>query len=111
VKFLVDAQLPPALAQWLREAGHDAIHVDDLGLCEAPDEVIWERALGTDSVILTKDEDFPARAAQPTSAPAPVIVWLRIGNSTNTGLRAWFEVRLPSIIQLLAAGDRLVQVI
>jgi predicted nuclease of predicted toxin-antitoxin system len=25
MKFLIDAQLPPALAGWLREAGHEGI--------------------------------------------------------------------------------------
>ena len=32
MKFLVDAQLPPALARRLREAGHEAQHVEDIGL-------------------------------------------------------------------------------
>jgi predicted nuclease of predicted toxin-antitoxin system len=32
VKFLIDAQLPPALARRLREAGHDAEHGDVVGL-------------------------------------------------------------------------------
>jgi len=31
VKFLVDAQLPPMLADWLRKAGHEALHVQDVG--------------------------------------------------------------------------------
>ena len=30
--FLIDAQLPPALASWLIQQGHTAQHVDDLGL-------------------------------------------------------------------------------
>jgi Domain of unknown function (DUF5615) len=30
VKFLIDAQLPPALARWLQEASHEAVHVEDL---------------------------------------------------------------------------------
>jgi predicted nuclease of predicted toxin-antitoxin system len=37
VKFLVDAQLPSALAGWLREVGHEAAHVEDVGLREADD--------------------------------------------------------------------------
>ncbi len=30
MRFLVDAQLPPVLARWLCEAGHDARHVEDV---------------------------------------------------------------------------------
>ena len=29
MKFLVDANLPPGLATWLREQAHEAIHVSD----------------------------------------------------------------------------------
>ncbi len=32
MRFLVDAQLPPALAQFLREFSHDAEHVHEIGL-------------------------------------------------------------------------------
>jgi len=31
MKFIVDAQLPPALARWLCEQGHQAEHVQDVG--------------------------------------------------------------------------------
>ena len=30
MRFLVDAQLPKRLAEWLNEAGHDALHALDL---------------------------------------------------------------------------------
>lgn len=30
MKFLVDAQIPRRLAQWLNDAGHDAVHTLDL---------------------------------------------------------------------------------
>jgi predicted nuclease of predicted toxin-antitoxin system len=109
VKFLVDAQLPPALARWLREAGHDAAHLEDVGLREATDSAIWAHALQGGAVIVTKDEDFAARSAH--AANSPVIVWLRVGNTTNRVLRAWVEPRLPGIAQLLAQGSRLVEVI
>jgi len=39
VKFLVDAQLPPVLAQALCEAGYEAKAVRELGLREADDSV------------------------------------------------------------------------
>lgn len=105
----MDAQLPPALALWLREAGHEAQHVEDAGLREASDGAIWAHALGSGAIIVTKDEDFAARSAQVVKAP--VIVWLRIGNTTNRALRPWVELRLPAIIGLLAQGSRLVEVV
>jgi uncharacterized protein (TIGR02246 family) len=44
VNFLVDAQLPPALARWIASQRHQATHVFDLGFHTADDPVIWERA-------------------------------------------------------------------
>jgi len=81
VKFLVDAQLPPALARWLSEAGHQAEAVREIGLRDAEDDAIWQHALTTSTVIVTKDEDFATRLQQATSAPQ--IVWLRVGNTSN----------------------------
>ncbi len=109
MKFLVDAQLPPSLARWLREAGHETAHVEDVGLRDASDSVIWAHALEGGAVIVTKDEDFAARSSR--AATAPVIVWLRVGNSTNPVLRAWIEARLPGIGEMLAQDNRLIEVI
>ena len=61
MKFLVDAQLPPALAHWLREAGHEAQAVRDIGLRDASDTIIWHHARATRAIIVTKDEDFARR--------------------------------------------------
>ena len=58
MRFLVDAQLPPALARWLTERGHDAFHVFDVGMGRAGDQEIWNHAAAINAVIVTKDEDF-----------------------------------------------------
>ena len=109
MKFLIDAQLPPALASWLREAGHEAVHVEDLGMRGSDDQTIWTHAQQASAVIITKDEDFAARVQQ--QGHGPIIVWLRVGNTTNPVLRAWIESRLPGIAQLLAQGSQLVEVV
>ena len=108
MKFLVDAQLPPALAQTLRELGHDAVALRDIGLRDAEDGAIWQYALEQSAVIVTKDEDFPARSLHTESAPG--IVWLRIGNCSNRALLAWFGPLWPEIDRRLGAGDRVVEV-
>lgn len=109
MKFLVDAQMSPAVARWLREAGHEATPVREVGLREADDGAICAYALQTGAVVLTKDEDF-AELARGRDA-SPVIVWLRVGNSSNKILRAWLEPRLPGIVQLVGQGGRVIEVI
>lgn len=47
MRFLVDAQLPPALARWMVEQGHEASHVVDHGLGEASDASIWAAAISS----------------------------------------------------------------
>jgi predicted nuclease of predicted toxin-antitoxin system len=108
VKFLVDAQLPPVLAHWLREAGHDAQAVREVGLQEAEDAAIWNHALTTGAIILTKDEDFPTRAQQTDTTP--VIVWLCLGNASNRALRQWFMPQLPQIVTWIEQGVRVLEI-
>jgi len=108
MRFVVDAQLPPALARLLTAHGHTAEHVADIGLRDADDSPIWAYALLHQAVIVTKDEDFPHRVQQ--SKTSPVIVWLRIGNTSRKALLQWFEPLLPQLEALLLQGDRVIEV-
>lgn len=75
MKFLVDNQLPSALAKLLVSRGHDASHVLDLGLDSATDTEIWNYANANSFVLITKDEDFSRRASQPSASVQ--VVWVR----------------------------------
>jgi predicted nuclease of predicted toxin-antitoxin system len=108
MRFVVDAQLPPALARLLAAHGHTAEHVADIGLRDADDSPIWDYALNYQAIIVTKDEDFPHRLQQ--SKSSPVIVWLRIGNTSRRALLEWFEPLLPQLETLILNGDRLIEV-
>jgi predicted nuclease of predicted toxin-antitoxin system len=109
MRFLVDAQLPPALARFLRDRRHDAKAVREVGLRDAEDVDIWNYALKEGAAVITKDEDFALRAM--SSNPCPAIIWLRVGNCSNRALLVWFEPLLPTIEKALAASERLIEVI
>lgn len=108
MRFLVDAQLPPALARWLVEHGHHADHVKDLGLQAASDWILWDRAVFMHAVIITKDEDFALRRTPAISGPA--IVWVRRGNTTRGQLLQWMEPLLATVIEALERGERIVEI-
>src|SRR5437762_2823622 len=108
MRFLVDAQLPPALAQWLGARGFSATPVRELGLRDSDDGSIWHFATNAGWTVLTKDEDFVARCVGDVTAPA--VVWLRIGNCTNRVLFAWLEPMLPEINRRLALGEKLIEI-
>ncbi len=108
MRFIVDAQLPPALARFLTAQGHTAEHVADIGLRDADDSSIWEYALKHEAAVVTKDEDFPHRLSQ--SRETPIIVWLRIGNTSRRALLQWFEPLIPQVVELIERGDKLIEV-
>lgn len=108
MRFIVDAQLPPALARLLTSLGHTAEHVVDIGMRDAEDSPIWSYALQHQAVIVTKDEDFAL--GHQKSKNAPVIIWLRIGNTSRRSLLQWFESLLPQILLLIQQGESLIEV-
>jgi predicted nuclease of predicted toxin-antitoxin system len=63
VRFLVDANLSPAIADALRLGGRDSLHVQDVGLLTASDLTILEQAAADNRVIVSADADFGALLA------------------------------------------------
>ena len=108
MRFLIDAQLPPALARWLTANGHMAEHVADRHLAAASDAAIWDCALQEASAIVTKDEDFALRKT--LSSTGPSVVWIRLPNTRRRDLLARFESALPDILAALQRGETLIEV-
>ena len=109
MRFLVDAQLPPALAKWLSVRGYQAEHVVDRQMQAGSDAVIWNYALWQAAVIITKDEDFAQRKV--LTSGGPVVVWIRLPNIRRRDLLAWFETILPDVVSALARGETLIEVV
>lgn len=108
MRFLVDNQLPLALAKHLILRGHDATHVLDAGLDDASDSEIWKHATENSLVLISKDEDFARRASQPGSTVQ--VVWVRLGNCRTAALLAAFDSLLSEMQGALEAGNRVVEI-
>ena len=81
MRFLIDAPLSPQTAAWLAAQGHEAIHVETLGLLRAADEEILRRAAADQRLVITMDLDFPEIAAARHLA-SPGIILLRLSYAT-----------------------------
>jgi predicted nuclease of predicted toxin-antitoxin system len=79
MRFLIDMNLPPGLAAWLRAEGHDATHVVDAGYAASPDRDIMMRAAAERRIVVSFDLDFGdiAGAAQ-QSGTGVVLLRLRL---------------------------------
>jgi predicted nuclease of predicted toxin-antitoxin system len=59
-------------------------------------------------LVVTKDQDFADGLL--ASRTVPIIVWLRIGNTSNRALLAWLLPLWPDILARIASGDNLIEV-
>jgi predicted nuclease of predicted toxin-antitoxin system len=104
VKLLVDNALSPALAELLRKAGHEAVHVREVGLRHAADEEIFERATIEDRVIVSADTDFATLLATRAAAKPSVILFRGGGSRRPEGLASLLLQNLPQLADALTAG-------
>jgi predicted nuclease of predicted toxin-antitoxin system len=104
VRLLVDANLSPRIAKALVESGHDAVHVFDLGLADASDAVILQRAADEHRVVVSSDTDFGALLARSQSSE-PSFVLLRHVNDLGVDDQALLLVAvLPTVAGELERG-------
>lgn len=76
MRFLLDQNLSPLVADLLHEAGHDVVHVRDLDYAAAADRTIFEAAVAQARTIISADTDFGELLAE-TNASAPSFILLR----------------------------------
>ena len=101
MKFLVDAQLPRGLSEWLRQCGHDSIHTLELPLQNlSTDETLIEVSISEQRVIITKDYDFLDSFIL-RRKPSKLLL-VTTGNISNRQLLELFQRQNALIISLLA---------
>ncbi|MST34512.1 hypothetical protein GHK86_17515 [Acidimicrobiaceae bacterium USS-CC1] len=76
MRLLVDESLSTTVAALLRDGGHDAVHLTDLGLLGAPDPVVMAAAGDASRVLVSADTDFGELLAVGRH-PGPSVVLLR----------------------------------
>ena len=89
MKFVADAGISPRTVKFLREQGHDVVHVRDIGMQRAKDAEILELARTQDRIVLTFDLDFGDLLALGLSdKPSTIIFRLDVetAESVNTNL-------------------------
>jgi predicted nuclease of predicted toxin-antitoxin system len=107
LRCLIDAQLPPSLAEAVRQAGFDAVHVAELGMTTATDGEIWNEAVSRSRILVTKDRDFSLlRAAK---GQGPIVLWVRVGNIDNRTLIARFLRAMPQIVEAVERGEAVIE--
>jgi predicted nuclease of predicted toxin-antitoxin system len=77
MRFLLDNALSPRVADGLRDAGHDAIHVRDIGLAAASDDELLELAVADERIIISADTDFGTLLALRQKAMPSFILFRR----------------------------------
>ena len=108
MRFLVDTNLPPAVAVLITSLGHDAQHTSTIGMERAKDRDIWRHAKAAGGSIVTKDEDFVLfKAADPDG---PTVVWVRIGNALRRVILHRLATAWPTVVAKLDAGESVVEI-
>jgi len=78
MRFLADMGISLKTVAFLRELGHDAVHLHALGLDRLPDSDILELARTENRVLLTHDLDFAELiAAGGETLPSVIVFRLR----------------------------------
>lgn len=105
----LDAHLSPRIAVWIeRERGHSCQPLSDLGLREAEDHEIFDRAREENVVFMTKDSDFPDLVDR--LGTPPTVIWLRCGNTTEDNLKLLLQDHLDSALELIEGGEAVVEI-
>ncbi|MBI1194082.1 MAG: hypothetical protein GC205_13065 [Bacteroidetes bacterium] len=107
MKFLVDTQLPPLLAEFLANKGYESLHTTHFenGHLFADREII-RIAIENELIIVTKDSDF-TEYFMLHGAP-PRVLLIEFGNISNRELIWLFEKYLSEVLDAFQEESKMV---
>lgn len=103
MRFLADMGVSERLVAWLRDNGHDAVHLRELGLHCLPNGDIFKMAIDQQRVVLTFDLDFGEIVAASHGAVVSVVLF-RLHNTTTPNLISRVEIVLLNLQDELEHG-------
>ncbi len=105
MRFLPDENISYRLCPHLKAAGHDAVHVTEIGLTSTDDQVILDRARNEDPTIVSCDHDFVQLLFASGDTRPSVILVREVDTFTSAALAALLLAALPGqLTELLLAG-------
>jgi|SRR5215470_12432068 len=107
MRFLLDMNLPPAVAEWLQSKGHDAVHIREIGLGHLPDREVFARAAEEGRIVVTFDLDFGEIAGLAGATGATVLL-LRLRLAHQDYLRQRLQAAIVEAAEALEAGATVV---
>jgi predicted nuclease of predicted toxin-antitoxin system len=96
MRLLFDHNLSYRLVPALASLYPGSIHVRDLGMTTAADDVIWTYARQHGLAIISKDSDFFHRSM--LLGHPPKVVWIRLGNCTTAQIEALLRARHADLL-------------
>jgi predicted nuclease of predicted toxin-antitoxin system len=75
MRFLADMGVSLGVCAWLRQEGHDVVHLRDEGLQRLPNGEIFLKAVKEDRIVLTFDLDFGEIVSNAGTDTAGVVVF------------------------------------
>ncbi|MGP0062335.1 MAG: DUF5615 family PIN-like protein [Isosphaeraceae bacterium] len=96
MRLLFDQNLSHRLVAPLATEYPGSVHVRDVALNAADDQVIWQFAVQQGLAIVSKDSDFQQRAL--LYGHPPKVIWVRLGNCTTAEVAELLRVRLIDLL-------------
>lgn len=97
MKFLVDMGISQRTVEWLRNQGHDIVHLREQGLQKLDDEDILIKAKTEERIILTMDLDFTNLLAW-SKDTLPSVIIFRLGNENYDKINPQTDSSIPPFV-------------